>query len=44
LKILIGCDDSQLIKKIANWEIELTLQNNLIDENNDKPDWYGYKK
>ena len=33
LKILIGCDDCQLIKKIGNWEIELTLENNFIEEN-----------
>jgi len=43
LKMLIGCDDSQLIKKIDNWEIELTLENNLDEENN-CPDWYGYKR
>ena len=43
LKILSGCDDCQLIKKIGNWEIELTLGNNLIEESN-KPDWYGYKR
>ena len=43
LKKLIGCDDCQVIKKIGNWEIELTLENNLIEENN-FPDWYGYKR
>jgi len=43
LKILSGCDDCQLIKKIGNWEIELTLENNLIEESNN-PDWYGYKR
>jgi hypothetical protein len=43
LKMLIGCDDSQLIKKIDNWEIELTLEDNLDEENN-CPDWYGYKR
>ena len=32
-----------LIKKIDNWEIELTPVNNLIEENN-YPDWYGYQK
>ena len=44
LKIFIGCDDCQLIQKIGNWEIELVLENSLIEENNNKPDWYGYKR
>ena len=43
LNKLIGCDDCQLINKIGNWEIELILENNLIDETN-SPDWYGYKR
>ncbi len=43
VKILIGCDDCQLIKTIGNWEIELTFENNCIDEPN-KPDWFGYKR
>ena len=43
LNKLIGCDDCQLIKKIGNWEIELTPGNNLIEESNN-PDWYGYKR
>ncbi len=43
LKILIGCDDCQLIRTIGNWEIELILENNYIDETN-KPDWFGYKR
>ena len=43
LQILIGCDDCQLIKTIGNWEIELTLENNCIQETN-HPDWYGYKR
>ena len=43
LKEIIGCDDCQLIKKIGNWEIELTQENNFIDENNN-PDWFGYKR
>ena len=37
------CDDFILMKKIGNWEIELTLDNNVIEENN-YPDWYGYQK
>ena len=43
LKILISCDDCQIIKKIGNWEIELTLEKNLVEETN-FPDWYGYKR
>lgn len=43
LKTLIGYDDCILIKKIGNWEIELTQENNLIEETNN-PDWYGYKR
>jgi len=43
LKIIIGCDDCQLVRKIGNWEIELILENDLIEENNN-PDWYGYKR
>ena len=43
LEMLIRCDDCELIKKIGNWQIELTPVNNFIEENN-YPDWYGYKK
>ena len=43
LKIFIGCDDCHLIKTIGNWEIELTLENNCIEETYN-PDWYGYKR
>ncbi len=43
LEILLGCDDCELIKKIGNWQIELTPNNNFIEENN-YPDWYGYQK
>ena len=41
--MLISCDDCELIKKIGNWEIELTPNNKFIEENN-SPDWYGYKR
>tara|TARA_B100001248_G_scaffold227711_1_gene186291 strand:- start:158 stop:295 length:138 start_codon:yes stop_codon:yes gene_type:complete len=41
--MLFSCDDCELIKKIGKWEIELTTDNNLIEEDN-YPDWYGYKK
>ena len=43
LEMLISFDDCEQIKKIGNWEIELTQDNNFIQENN-YPDWYGYKK
>ena len=43
LEIIFSCDDCQLIKKIGDWEIELTLENNHREENN-FPDWYGYKR
>ena len=43
IKMLISCDNCQLIKNIDNWEIELTPTNNFI-KSNFYPDWYGYKK
>ena len=43
LDMLLRCDDCELIKKIGKWQIELTTDNNLIEENN-YPDWYGYQK
>ena len=43
LETLISCDDCELIKKIDNWEIELTPDKNIIEQNN-YPDWYGYNK
>ena len=43
LNFLISCDDCQIIKNIGSWEIELTLENNLVEETN-YPDWYGYKR
>ena len=43
LEILVSCDNCELIKKIGNWKIELTTDNNIIQENN-FPDWYGYQK
>ena len=43
LETLISCDDCELIKKIGNWEIELSSDNKFIEENN-YPDWYGYQK
>jgi len=43
LDMIISCDDCELIKNIGNWQIELTPDNNFFQENN-YPDWYGYKK
>ena len=43
IEILNSCDNCELIKKIGKWEIELTPDNNLKEENN-YPDWYGYQK
>ena len=43
LEMLISCDDCEPIKKIGIWEIVLTPDNNIIEENN-HPDWYGYQK
>ena len=43
LNTLISCDDCKVIKNIGSWEIELILENNLLEENN-YPDWYGYKR
>ena len=43
LKVFTDCDDCQLIKKIGNWEIELTQEKNLVEVNTN-PDWYGYKR
>ena len=44
LKLLFSCDDCQLIKKIGNWKIELTPNNNNSIVENNYPDWYGYQK
>ena len=43
LEILNRCDDCAVIKKIGNLKIELIPDKNLIEENN-YPDWYGYRK
>ena len=41
IKNLITLDDCELIDKIGNWEIELILENNFVEETN-SPDWFGY--
>ena len=43
LRIISDVDDCEVIKKIDNWEIELTIGNN-CDEETNSPDWYGYKR
>jgi len=43
LEMLFYCDDCEIIKKIGNWEIELTPDNKFIEENN-YPYWFGYQK
>ena len=43
LEFLLRCDDCEIIKKIGKWQIELTPDNNFIEENN-YPDWYGYQR
>ena len=43
LKIFSDFDNCKIIKKICDWEIELYPENNLNEENN-APDWYGYKR
>ncbi len=43
LEMIISCDDCVQIKKIGNWQIVLTPDNNFIQENN-YPDWYGYQR
>ena len=43
LEMIIRCDDCEKIKNVGNWQIELIPDNNFIQENN-YPDWYGYKK
>ena len=43
IEMLFSCDNCEPIKKIGNWQIELTPDNNFIQENN-YPDWYGYQK
>ena len=43
LKKFITLDDCEVIKKIGNWEIELIQENDFSEENN-YPDWYGFKR
>ena len=43
LRKLITLDDCKLIKIIGNWEIDLIQENDFFEENN-YPDWYGFKR
>ena len=43
LRKLFTLDDCELIKTIGNWEIELIQENDFFEENN-YPDWYGFKR
>ena len=43
LKMFSDIDDCEVIKKIGNWEIELTLDNNFVEETT-CPDWFGYMR
>jgi len=43
LSIISDVDDCEVIEKIDNWEIDLTLDEKFIEETN-SPDWYGYKR
>ena len=43
LRSMSNVDDCEVIKNVDNWEIELTLENNLKEETN-SPDWVGYMR
>ena len=43
LENLSTLDDCEVIKNIDKWEIELISDNDVHEENN-LPDWYGYKR
>ena len=43
LEMFGDIDDCEVINNIGNWEIELTLENNFIEETT-CPDWFGYMK
>ncbi len=43
LEMIIKCDDCEQIRKIGKWQIELSPDDNFMQENN-YPDWYGYQK
>ena len=41
LKTFFDIDNCEKIKDVENWQIELILENNIVEESN-IPDWYGY--
>ena len=43
LEIFSDIDDCEVIKNIGNWEIELTLENNFVEETT-FPDWFGFMR
>ena len=43
VKNFTDVDDCEVIKYIKNWEIELTLDDNNIEEKH-TPDWFGYMR
>ena len=43
LRSMSNVDDCEVIKNVDNWEIELTLENDLNEETN-SPDWVGYMR
>ena len=43
LKMFSDIDDCEVINNIGNWEIELTLENNFVEETT-FPDWFGYMR
>ncbi len=43
VKNFTDIDDCEVIKYIKNWEIELTLDDNNVEEKN-TPDWFGYMR
>jgi len=43
LKMFSDIDDCEVINNIGNWEIELTLENNFVEETT-YPDWFGYMR
>ena len=43
VKNFTDVDDCEVIKYIKDWEIELTLNDNYVEEKN-TPDWFGYMR
>ena len=43
VKSFTDVDDCEDIKYIKDWEIELTLNDNYVEEQN-TPDWFGYMR